>query len=141
MGPFSGAFAGTKGDMKSRREIHKFCRHYGCNFMCDICGAAKHIRKLAYTNFKKSACWRRTQLSHASYMSQTTTKSGNKRTPWARHKGFHKSRMLLDWMHVGHMGVCRDFCGAFLFALCNDGHVEGDSLNDQLRLLWVEMRG
>ena len=44
----------------------------------------------------------------------------------------------MDWMHVGHMGVCRDFCGAILFDICNEGFVH--DLDHKLRLLWLEMR-
>ena len=55
--------------------------------------------------------------------------------------GFHLSRALMDWMHVGHMGVCRDFCGAILFDICNEGFVhEEGTLDHKLRLLWLELR-
>ena len=58
----------------------------------------------------------------------------------ALQQGFHLSRVLLDWMHISHMGVCRDFCGAMLYDLCSEGFVDGSSLNNQLRTLWLEMR-
>ena len=83
-GPFVFAFAGVKGDMKNRRETHKFARHYGCNFMCDFCGACKHIDQLRWTDFSASAMWRRTLTEHETYIRSTPKSS---LSPWAKHPG------------------------------------------------------
>ena len=136
-GPFFFAFAGNKGDMKGRRETHKFSRHYGCNYICDQCGASAKDPLLFWSNFGQDALWRRTGTTHGSYLRQTVRE---RQSAWTGHPGWHLSRVLFDWMHVGHMGVCRDFCAAMLYDICSEGFTAGDTLGHQLRALWLEMR-
>eukprot|EP00959_Pyramimonas_sp_CCMP1952_P024095 505464-Pyramimonas_sp.AAC.1 len=62
-------YVGVKGDRKSRKELHRFERHYGKSFICERCLACLPGKIapffLTYGDFTSSAAWRQTEFTHA----------------------------------------------------------------------------
>ena len=134
-GPWRGAFVGTKHDLKARAAEHRLHRHYGANFICDLCLACKHIRPLWFTDFGSEAPWRGTLFSHERYL-QTTPLAD--RSPWCAMPGFHNSRMLFDVMHTMHLGTDKVFIASALLALSH--YAGGADLDGHLSHLFWQMR-
>ena len=71
-GGFFGAFAGIKGDRKSRKENHLFARNWNSTFICDRCLAVqpyKHgPKELSYGDCCEGVLWLKTFISHEVYL-------------------------------------------------------------------------
>jgi hypothetical protein len=69
---YFGAFAGVKGDRKSRQQNHKFARNWNATFVCDRCFACQTFNhgpvSLCYGNSSPHAPWRPTEIHHELYM-------------------------------------------------------------------------
>ena len=52
------SFTGWTGDIKERVRVHKFPRHYQCNFLCEKCLGCKHLPNGNAYDFAPDAGWK-----------------------------------------------------------------------------------
>jgi hypothetical protein len=111
-GPYRGAFAAWKGDLKAKAKTHLLkARNAQSNFICEQCVAHKKDPYLYYTNARMDAPWRFARRTHAAFMQQNP----DLLTPWAWHPGWRLERNLWDSMHNLYVGgVACDFCASIM---------------------------
>ena len=63
-GGWRGSFSAWTGDHKEKVRVHKFRRSYNCNFICEHCYAAVHVREGNAFNFADTSAWMHTMESH-----------------------------------------------------------------------------
>jgi len=118
---FYAAFAGIKGDRKSRKENHRFKRCWNSTFICDRCLAAqpfKHgLEELSYGDCCEGALWTRTFLSHELYLAferflmhaglrQTNSRSpGSTGRPRNKKRWCKRARFAPDRYHSHHVDL------------------------------------
>ena len=109
-----------KADLKARRYMHDFRRHYGCRNLCDSCLAergVKAVEALNYKNFAPSAAYPMTQLSHNAYMDI----DAGHISPWECVEGWRLETLSWDLLHVLFLGTGRDVFASALHALLQHG--------------------
>ena len=115
-----------KADGKARVEAHGFVFNYQTIFACDDCMCTQpfpsvianpRLDRLSYLQTGPRAPWRKTLITHDMYMNHSKYL-----TPWRLIPGWHKSLSPQDWLHVGPLGILRDFGGSY----CIDSLDRGD---------------
>ena len=138
-GGLRGHYAAWQGDLKARREVHDFRRHYQTGWCCDSCGACQLYqglpRHLNYANFDASAGYTFTQMTHRTYVQIATPPSA-----WCGMRGFALESLFFDYMHVTLLGVDRDLGGSILVDLLERDLLPGDSPDGKLKSIWNEVR-
>ncbi len=113
-------YALWQGDLKARKEIHRFKRQAQSGRMCDACGAVQLFadmpEHLNYANFEDTAGYVYTQLSHLVYLLTEMVK-----TAWCSVPGFVIESLLYDFMHVSMLGVERDAAAAYIIDMIEAG--------------------
>ena len=117
---FKGCYAGFKSDGKARRDVHGFVRHYSCTYSCEECWATQPFKNAPpatnYKDFRSSALWRMTHITHEVYMGLPEQKS-----PWVLHvRGARLDTFYRDIMHVVYLGFARDFLASVIVAEMQD---------------------
>jgi hypothetical protein len=130
-GPFRGAFSAWKGDTEARVMSHKFQRrNFKSNFVCDDCCAHVSIPSIIYTDFSTTAGHRMTKLSHEGYM----TKPADELSPWTKHVGWRKERVLWDLMHLLRVsGIEQDFAASLIKCLALENAFGDGNFDAQLK--------
>jgi hypothetical protein len=104
-GGFFGAFAGIKGDRKSRKENHLFARNWNSTFICDRCLAVQPYKhgpeELSYGDCCEGALWLKTFISHEVYLAterffmQTGVRQTNSRPASGIHGSAQKQKTVV----------------------------------------------
>ena len=151
-GDYTAAFAFFKSDGKARCESHSFSNNFSTTHCCDGCFATQpvptvlkkvRLKALLYTDTSPNAGWRHTVFDHETYMEHTLYRS-----PWHVVPGWRKELVIHDWMHVGPLGILRDFDGSLAFDLAHRGELGGalyagidpNDKNTLLKRLWFNFR-
>jgi hypothetical protein len=135
-----GFLFGVNADAKARVQIHGFQRYYRCNFVCEACLASALSQQcnplLYHGDYSLEAPWRLTILSMENYLAIESTPS-----PYTRIPGFTISLAFRDLMHTLFLGFARDIIGSCIAEFRDyDLLPAGDTLQDQLRQLWLDAR-
>ncbi|CAE8634688.1 unnamed protein product [Polarella glacialis] len=96
-----GAFAGFKSDLEARVLCHRLPRSYMHNFVCEHDLACVHLAHLQYGDFRSTAGWRTSAITHEDYM----ITSESSMSPWAEVPGWRKERNLDDTLHDIYQGI------------------------------------
>ncbi|CAE8650782.1 unnamed protein product [Polarella glacialis] len=96
-----GAFAGFKSDLEARVLCHRLPRSYMHNFVCEHDLACVHLAHLQYGDFRSTAGWRTSAITHEDYM----ITSESSMSPWAEVPGWRKERTLDDTLHDIYQGI------------------------------------
>lgn len=89
-GPWIGAFAFWKGDLKAKVKTHGFkARNYGSNWICEHCSAQAKVPSLSWRNFGDRAPWRSTRVIHELYLMRPPETLSR----WLSHPGPHPKCM------------------------------------------------
>ncbi|CAK9040577.1 unnamed protein product [Durusdinium trenchii] len=129
-----------KGDLKARKQMNKFTRHYGCNLLCERCLAqtGKHCPDImSYRNFG-SAAWPMTEISHETYLQFDR----DSLSPWACVDGWRLDTVAFDFLHMVYLGTGRDLFASGLRTLIERGvyeHTGIEDLDDLLDFIHLEM--
>lgn len=107
-------FFGWQGDMKERVKMHRFTRNWQSNFMCERCLATKHLPETTPYDFGSGAAWRKTEVSHRTYVALTPEPQ---LSPWIAVRGWRLDRCSDDLLHTVWLGVGKDLGGQMLFEL------------------------
>jgi hypothetical protein len=62
-----GAFAGFKSDLEARVLCHRLPRSYMHNFVCEHDLACVHLAHLQYGDFRSTAGWRTSAITHEAH--------------------------------------------------------------------------
>eukprot|EP00969_Alexandrium_andersonii_P193246 8535574-Alexandrium_andersonii.AAC.1 len=98
-GGWRGAFSSMRGDMPMHDAIHEWRTHRH-NYLCNRCGACKHIQHLCYTNGSANAAWRETMVTHEQWLTPQRARLAIVQTP-----GWRLERSFWDFMHGLHLGI------------------------------------
>ena len=118
-GPWRGQFAGNKGDLKAKVESNGFERNAQANFICEQCGACRHLDTYNWANYTLGAGWRKVRVTTDFYIRS----SGRFATHWSLQPGWDLTRNLWDLMHIGPLGIMRDLGGSVICELLEYGHI------------------
>ena len=135
-GGYRAVFNGWCGDLKERVKVHRFCRSFNRNFVCERCLGCRHLAFGNAYEFRRGAAWRRMKVSTAMYMQSTPR---DELSPWASVPGWSLEANRPDTLHMLWLGVAKDVTGQLLldFAQHLHDHTRRD-VNDCLADLWVE---
>ena len=132
-----GGYIGFKSDLKARAEANRFARWYKTTHLCERCLATQPFkradRSLNYQDFRPSAGYTLTELSHAEYMAWDTSVS-----PWSQIGGWHLHTVYYDMMHVIWLGIARVSTASFIIELVEKGQVPGGTVGSRLESLTTE---
>jgi hypothetical protein len=113
-GGWSAIFFGWIGDLKARKEAHRFSGSYAHTFVCDSCCAQQANQnattELLYQNFHDDAAHRSTRISHQTYLAANV----DRLSPWVGVPGWSLELTLWDAMHVVYLGIARDHIASHL---------------------------
>jgi hypothetical protein len=111
---WSAVFFAWQGDLKARKEAHRFGQSYMHGYCCDRCMAQQPHRgavpDLLYGDFSDSAGHRGTRITQKAYLLSNM----HKLSPWTRIPGWCIELTLLDAMHVVFLGIARDHVASHL---------------------------
>ena len=131
-----------KGDLKARKQVHAFAKHYGCRAMCERCDAIRPASNsgrevMSYKNFGLHPPYEATVLSHEGYV-----RSAQQLSPWLCVEGFSLHTVSYDVLHVLYLGTARDHVASMLKYLRLRGYhyVDGEREDAYLRRISLEMR-
>jgi hypothetical protein len=118
---WSGLFFAWTGDLKARREAHRFSASYQHTNVCDTCCAQQATQSatpsLLYQDFRDTAAHRRTRITQETYL----LANAGRLSPWTQVRGWTLNLTLLDAMHVVFLGIGRDHVASHLVAWCELG--------------------
>eukprot|EP00969_Alexandrium_andersonii_P364983 15465245-Alexandrium_andersonii.AAC.1 len=92
--------------------------------ICESCFAVKDnlpgtdsrlrsgFEEFGFGNLSKRAPWRRTLVSHDTYV-----RTANHLSPWCQVSGFHLQMVWRDFMHVVYLGVGPDIAASLIWDL------------------------
>ena len=113
-GGWSAIFFAWTGDLKARKEAHRFTGSYAHTFVCDSCCAQQAHQSassmLLYQNFGDDAAHRSTRISHQTYLAANV----DRLSPWVHVPGWCLELTLWDAMHVVYLGIARDHVASHL---------------------------
>ena len=111
---WSAVFFAWIGDLKARKEAHRFSASYAHTFVCDSCCAQQAHRsassELLYQRFDDDAPHRATRISHQTYLAANV----GRLSPWTQVPGWRLELTLWDCMHVVYLSIARDHIASHL---------------------------
>lgn len=131
-----------KADLKARKEVHNFTKHYLCKRCCERCAAIKPTNSLpelyTYKNFMPDAPYMDTCLTHDEYVQGVPS---DDLSPWSGVAGWSLGSCTYDFMHIVYLGLGRGLVASSLKALQMLGFWP-DAVSDDhfLKLVSNEMR-
>lgn len=130
-----------KGDLKARKEMHRFRRNYKCTDMCESCHAEqfkpKHPR-MYYKDLSKDAAYSLSSISHEFYC----VAERDILSPWHVCEGWRIDICVFDLLHNVFLGVAKDTIASALKALHLKGCLDeyGATESEILACITIEMR-
>ena len=116
-GGYGAAFSAVEGDIKEKVKLHRFERHWGCLFPCELCLGSRHMVDNSAYDFSPDAEWLKQQVSTKDYLQVCT---GEARSPWAMVRGWGLERIRFDLLHLLWLGLAKDLGGQLLFDAASD---------------------
>ena len=118
---WSAVFFAWTGDLKARKEAHRFAASYQHTNVCDMCCAQQATQSatpsLSCQDFRDTAAHRRTRITQETYLLANV----GRLSPWTQVPGWALSLTLLDATHVVFLGIGRDHVASHLVAWCELG--------------------
>ena len=116
-----GALAQLAGDWKFIREaLHFHSHHYNARKACHLCGAVKFgVGPPAY-HFEENSAWMGTTYTFAEYLADIL-RHGDEPSALTRIPGFCFALIMVDLMHVLHLGVLLWALGSQLYIMAERG--------------------
>lgn len=101
---YRGIFAEMRGDWKFLRESLHFTHHYSHNiYICHRCKASREIKRLLYTDFRRTARHRRTVIPASIWRRDAERQP--RVSPLLQIPGFSIERVFFDALHTLDLGV------------------------------------
>ena len=116
-----GALAQLAGDWKFIREaLHFHDHHYNARKVCHLCQAVKFGAGPPAYHFEENAVWMGTTYTFAEYLADVR-RHGDEPSALSRIPGFCFALILVDLMHVLHLGVLLWALGSQLYIMAERG--------------------
>lgn len=132
-GQWKVAFYGLKGDLEWLRLALGWVQNYNCNLCCPRCRATKNNLACHYTDVREASNWHATMFTEDELNRIAVTS-----TPLQRLRCFRHERVLLDLMHVLHLGILKKLLPCLIIILASWRPLyNAGSLEDGLELMWA----
>ena len=135
-GGWKAAFCQVRGDWQFYTELFQFPAWNAAVRMCWLCKASSTIRRLAWTDSRPEAGWRRTRFTHESYLAHLAEIGQTVPVLFELAVGLRQSCVMVDTLHTVDLGVAAHIIGnVFVILAIHRAVFGGRTYDDRVKRL------